>query len=55
MVLGVGGPLVPTFTSMREPLVIPGIAKPHERYSRRLLYAAIAIALLGSPLLEASG
>ena len=55
VVLGVGGLLVPTFTSMREPLVIPGIAKPHERRPRRLLYAAIAIALLGSLLLEASG
>ncbi|MGE5180196.1 MAG: NnrS family protein [Bacteroidota bacterium] len=55
VVLGVGGLLVPTFTSMRDPLVIPGIAKPHARPPRRLLYALIALAMLGSLLLEASG
>ena len=55
IVLGVGGLLVPTFTSMRDPLVIPGIAKPHVRKPRRILYALIALAMLGSLLLEASG
>jgi uncharacterized protein involved in response to NO len=51
----VGGLLVPTFTSMRDPLVIPGIAKPHVRKPRRILYALVALAMLGSLLLEASG
>lgn len=55
IVLGVGGLLVPTFTSMKDPLVIPGIAKPHVRKPRRILYALIALAMLGSLLLEASG
>jgi len=55
VVLGVGGLLVPTFTSMRDPLVIPGIAKPHVRKPRRILYALIALAMLGSLLLEAAG
>jgi len=53
LVLGVGGLLVPTFSSMREPLQIPGIAKPHERHPRRALYAAVALALAGSFALEA--
>lgn len=55
IVLGVGGLLVPTFTSMRDPLVIPGIARPHVRKPRRILYALIALAMLGSLLLEAAG
>lgn len=55
IVLGVGGLLVPTFTSMREPLVIPGIARPHVRGPRRLLYAAVALLMLASLLLEATG
>lgn len=55
VVLGVGGLLVPTFTSMKGPLVIPGIAKPHERKPRRLLYAGVALAMLASLLLEAAG
>jgi hypothetical protein len=40
---------------MRDPLVIPGIAKPHVRKPRRVLYALIALAMLGSLLLEAGG
>ena len=55
LVLGVGGLLVPTFSSMREPLRIPGIAGPHERGPRRALYAAVALVLVASFALEASG
>jgi hypothetical protein len=55
VVLGVGGLLVPTFTSMKGPLVIPGIAKPHARPARRALYTLIALAMLASLLLEAAG
>lgn len=55
LVLGVGGLLVPTFSSMREPLRIPGIAAPHERRPRRVLYAAVALALVASFFLEAGG
>ncbi|MGE5175282.1 MAG: NnrS family protein [Hyphomicrobiales bacterium] len=54
-VLGVGGLLVPTFSAMREPLVIPGIARPHERAPRRRLYAGVALLLLASLALEATG
>lgn len=54
-VLGVGGLLVPTFSSMREPLEIPGIARPHERKPRRILYGLVAALLLASLALEASG
>lgn len=55
VVLGVGGLLVPTFTSMRDPLVIPGIARPHVRRPRRVLYLLIALAMLTSLVLEAAG
>lgn len=41
MVLGVGGLLVPVFAGMRDPLVIPGVAGPHDRPGRRVLYAAL--------------
>ena len=59
LVLGVGGLLVPTFTGMRDPLVIPGVARAHERRSRLVLYlslvAVFALAfvaeLAGSPRL----
>jgi hypothetical protein len=41
IVLGLGGLLVPTFSAMREPLVIPGIARPGQRGPRsRALRAA---------------
>ena len=55
IVLGVGGLLVPTFSSMRDPLVIPGLAKPHERTPRRALYSAVAVALLAAHVLEMLG
>jgi uncharacterized protein involved in response to NO len=41
LVLGVGGLLVPVFAGMRDPLVIPGVAGPHERRGRRLLYGML--------------
>jgi uncharacterized protein involved in response to NO len=45
LVLGVGGLLVPVFAGMRDPLMIPGIARPHERRGRAAFYAAL-IALM---------
>lgn len=53
LVFGVGGLLVPTFSSMREPLVIPGLAKPHERMPRRVLYSLLAVLLVTALVLEA--
>ncbi len=44
LVLGVGGLLVPVFAGMRDPLMIPGIAKPHERAGRRPFYFALMAA-----------
>ena len=41
LVLGVGGLLVPVFAGMRDPLVIAGIAGPHERRGRRRFYAGL--------------
>jgi len=55
LVLGVGGLLVPTFSSMRQPLRIPGIAGPHEREPRRLLYAAVTAMIVGSLVADALG
>jgi uncharacterized protein involved in response to NO len=45
LVLGVGTMLVPVFAGMRDPLVLPGIAAPHERGSRRRLYVVLAALL----------
>jgi uncharacterized protein involved in response to NO len=55
IVLGVGSLLVPTFTGIREPLVIPFLAKPGERRPRRALYALMAALLVAAMVLEASG
>lgn len=55
LVLGVGGLLVPTFTGMRDPLEIPGIARPHQRPPRRAFLAIVAAALVGAFALEALG
>jgi uncharacterized protein involved in response to NO len=55
LVLGVGTLLVPVFAQIRDPLVIPGIAGPHERPGRRALYAAVIAALAGAFALEAAG
>ncbi len=53
LVLGVGGLLVPTFSAMRDPLVIPGIAKPGQRGPRRALYLPLALLFLAAVLLDA--
>ncbi len=55
IVLGVGGLLVPTFSAMKEPLVVPGIAKPGERKPRRRLYLLLAAVFLASLVAEAYG
>jgi hypothetical protein len=55
IVLGVGGLLVPTFSAMRDPLVIPGIAKPGQRGPRRALYLPLALLFLAAVLLDALG
>ena len=55
IVLGVGGLLVPTFSAMKEPLVVPGIAKPGERKPRRRLYLLLAAIFLASLVAEAYG
>jgi uncharacterized protein involved in response to NO len=47
LVLGLGGLLVPTFTGMRDPLVIPHIAAAHEERRKVVFYAA-AIAMLAA-------
>jgi uncharacterized protein involved in response to NO len=45
LVMGVGSLLVPTFAGMRDPLLIPGIAAPHARRGRRVLYGVVIAAL----------
>src|SRR5262245_30666710 len=55
LVLGLGGLLVPTFTGMRSPLAIPGIAGPHERRGRAVLYIVLVGALACAFALEAAG
>ncbi len=55
IVLGVGGLLVPTFSAMREPLVIPGIARPGQRGPRRALYVPLGLALVAAAVLDATG
>jgi uncharacterized protein involved in response to NO len=55
IVMGVGGLLVPTFSAMREPLVIPGIARPGQRGPRRLLYLPLLAFLLAAAVLDAQG
>ncbi len=55
LVLGIGGLLVPTFSAMREPLVIPGLAGPHERSPRRVLYLMLGVFLVAALLLDAAG
>ena len=44
-VLGFGTLLVPVFLEIKDPLVLPRIAKPHERPRRRALYLAVATGL----------
>jgi uncharacterized protein involved in response to NO len=55
LVLGLGGLLVPAFAGIRDPLVIPGIAGPHERPGRRRLYGVLAALLLLAFAAEAIG
>jgi uncharacterized protein involved in response to NO len=55
IVLGLGGLLVPTFSAMREPLVIPGVARPGQRGPRRALYIPLAAVLIAAMVVEALG
>lgn len=55
LVLGVGGLLVPTFTGMRNPLVIPGVAGPHERRGRLAFYATLIAAFALAFVAELAG
>jgi uncharacterized protein involved in response to NO len=55
LVLGLGGLLVPTFTGMRAPLVIPGVAGAHERRGRLPLYLLLILGLASAFVLEALG
>jgi uncharacterized protein involved in response to NO len=55
IVLGLGGLLVPTFSAMREPLVIPGVARPGQRGPRRALYVPLALLLVVAMVVEATG
>jgi uncharacterized protein involved in response to NO len=52
LVLGVGALLVPVFIGIRDPLVIPKIAKPHARTGRRVLYISVAALLVLSFVAE---
>ena len=55
LVLGVGSLLVPTFTGMRNPLVIPGVAGAHERRGRLALYATLIAAFALAFVAELAG
>jgi uncharacterized protein involved in response to NO len=55
LVLGVGSMLVPVFAGVRDPLVLPGIAGPHERRHRRGLYVTLASMLALSFAADAFG
>ena len=55
LVLGVGTLLVPVFAQIRDPLAIPGIARPHQRSGRRPFYAVVIAALTGAFALEGLG
>ncbi len=55
LVLGVGSLLVPTFTGMRNPLVIPGVAGAHERRGRLALYATLIAAFALAFIAELAG
>jgi uncharacterized protein involved in response to NO len=54
-VLGFGTLLVPTFLEIKDPLVIPRIARPHERPRRRVLYVALGAALVLTFVADALG
>ena len=55
MVLGVGGLLVPTFTGVRQPLLIANVGGPHERAGRRVFFGSIAALFLLAFALESLG
>ncbi len=55
MVLGVGGLLVPTFTGVRQPLLISHVAGPHQRAGRRVFYGVLAALFLLAFALESLG
>jgi uncharacterized protein involved in response to NO len=55
LVLGVGSLLVPTFTMMKSPLTIPGVAAAHETGRRALLYAVLIAALASAFAFEELG
>ena len=54
-VLGFGGLLVPTFIGSKDPLVIPRIARAHERPARRILYGGLGGAIALSFVADALG
>jgi uncharacterized protein involved in response to NO len=55
LVLGLGALLVPTFSGMRDPMKIPGLARAHQRGPRFALYLPLAIALAAAFVAEALG
>lgn len=55
LVSGVGALLVPTFIGLRDPLLIPGVARAHERHGRRGLYVVFAVLYISAFLFEAAG
>ena len=55
IVLGVGGLLVPTFTAMKDPMVVVGVARPGQRAPRRRAYIAIALLFVASLAAEGYG
>jgi uncharacterized protein involved in response to NO len=54
-VLGFGALLVPVFLEIKDPLVIPRIARPHERPRRRALYLALGGGLAFTFVADACG
>jgi uncharacterized protein involved in response to NO len=55
LVVGVGSLLVPAFAGIKDPLLIPGIARPHERRGRRALYLTVIAVLALAFVAEARG
>lgn len=55
LVLGLGALLVPTFSGMRAPLEIPGLARAHQRRPRLALYLPLIAAFAAAFVAEAAG
>lgn len=55
LVLGLGALLVPTFSGMRDPLEIPGLARAHQRGPRLALYLPLIAAFAAAFVAEAAG